>query len=227
MPTPPVSGVLAWYAADEIPGAPSSGSPLSSWNDLSANATNMTAVSGSQPLYETDLQEGLPGVVFTTSDFMQATMNPTPEWTLFVVIQPTVDGGGAVFAPSTDPSGLGIGHVAQWQMGNASSGTGFSLSMPQLVTGQQSTAADTSLVRVNGVQTATSTVGDNRSTNDTVTLNAASSTSGDNPAAGTYFEILVYNSVLTTAQIETVETYLYDKWFVAPVPNPGNFLAFM
>jgi len=60
---PPVAGVQFWYDATQIVGL-NDGDAVATWNDLSVNGRNLTqGTAASQPTYQTNEQNGKPGVL--------------------------------------------------------------------------------------------------------------------------------------------------------------------
>ncbi len=100
-----VSGLIRYYWASDINndgGAtnPSDDTALASWSDLSVSNEPMLQASGSeQPLFKTNILNGLPSVRFDgIDDFMQATVASLPagEYTLFVVSN--TSGNGVIYS---------------------------------------------------------------------------------------------------------------------------------
>lgn len=68
-----IPGIMAWYAADLIAGK-SDGDAISQWDDSSGNSKHMLQVSGTrQPLYKTGIVNGLPAILFDTTNDVMAT----------------------------------------------------------------------------------------------------------------------------------------------------------
>src|SRR6478736_1989782 len=69
-----ISGLLLWLKADQITGL-ANGDPVATWVNQSGSASNATSPGGSQPIYTTNVQNGLPGVHFDgTSQLISGTV---------------------------------------------------------------------------------------------------------------------------------------------------------
>lgn len=83
-----VSGLLGWWKADAIGGL-SDGDPITTWPDSSSNANDMVWANH-KALYKTNIQNGLPGVLFNgTSDLFQSANAVTGVRSFFVVAKYT------------------------------------------------------------------------------------------------------------------------------------------
>ena len=223
MPTPPVAGVLAWYAADQITSPPASGSALSSWNDLSGNGYTASQGTGAaQPIYQTNQLNGLPAVSFDgTDDSLSATIASLSQpFTVFAVAARIGTSTICVWSSGGSTAYFILDYTTNQAADLATSGGGAGPALTGVAAGAYayySGVADgaASLSRVNGSQIATGNLGSTAFGTVLVlgALGAGSYLSGD------IAEILVYPAALDSTDIDTVEAYLYDKWFVAAVPS--------
>lgn len=214
---PPVAGVLAWYAADQIPSPPSSGSALATWNDLSGNGHDLTqATGGDQPTYNTSQLNGLPAVSFNgSSDYLSGTIPSTPQpFTVFLVMQQTSATGTQIFMCGTGASWdfyTSAGSVWMENIGHAASLASWSQ-----LTGVVNTTS--SALRLNGTQIASGSSGGN-SMGTTLYLGGLATT---DPAAVAIAEVLVYPSALSPTDIGTVESYLNGKYGLGSVTGVAS-----
>ena len=82
-----IANLKLWLSAPDIPGL-SDGNAISTWNDLSGNEYDLTQATESlQPLYKTNIKNGLPIVRFDgTDDYIRApTISITAPYTFFIV----------------------------------------------------------------------------------------------------------------------------------------------
>lgn len=92
LPTPPVAGVSAWYAADYIP-ALVDGDPIATWRDLSGNGKDLTASGADRPTFKTAIVGALPVVRFVSSFMDAAAVSLTQADTLIAAFIPRTIGG--------------------------------------------------------------------------------------------------------------------------------------
>jgi hypothetical protein len=205
------TGTLVWYAADQITGV-TSGSALASWSDLSGNTHTLSqGTSADQPTYNTNIQNGLPGVQFNGSSTYMVTGSFT--WnqpsTVFIVANNTsgtnkywVDGLSAATRGISAQSGPII-HVGV--------STGYALSTTSLA----------SYSVLGGVFNGSSTVASfngNEGTGNGGTGSAsgltigASGSGGGNWITGYIFEVVGYGSGADANLRACLEGYLAWKW---------------
>jgi hypothetical protein len=211
-----VSGLAAWFEADAGTSTTTDGAAISQWNDQSGNAHHAVQASGvSQPLYKTAIQNGLPGILFDGSnDFMDAAgIVATQPNTSFVVVKSLVvtTGHNPIDGVSAR-QGVSLGGAGGTNWG-AFAGADV----------ESSTAGDTNphvlSCTFNGAST------ELRLDGTLLTLSGSPGTSGLNGLRigsfngtignwnGYVFEIVVYSVALSTADRQTVESYLSNKWF--------------
>lgn len=223
---PPVSGYLAWYDASQITGQ-SDGSSLSAWSDLSSNGYNMSQSTGAdQPTYYSStagkLINGLPAVWFNgTSDRMtNSTSVSLANCSIFAVVQLTSDTNNATILGSSASGGLQLRTNTGARLNLLAEGT--------TDIGADSSGEITPGSNNAGAATYDSTTGAyafyvNSGTATTTGTNATTISShamvlgfnGSNTSEfwdGAIAEVIVYNSVLTGAQITSTFTYLNNKW---------------
>lgn len=219
MPTPPVAGVLAWYAADQITSPPASGSALTAWNDLSGNGYTASQATGAdQPTYDTNVQNSLPAVLFNgSSDVLKATIASLSQpFTIFAVVQTSSASVNLTYISDGGNVRLGDGDKSYVYAGGTPL-IGSAITSWKYVTVQVDGAS--SYIRDNGTQTASGNPG---STAWGTALYLGANGSSSLFWNGYIGEILVYPSALSSGDVSTVETYLYDKWFVTTVAGTGS-----
>lgn len=212
------SNLLVWYKADGITGL-SDGDPISVWPDSSGNGNNLTASGGSRPTWETNLQNGLPGVNFNpaSSQFFLLTtpISAATPYTLFIIYKKATAGtsfatfgnGGGLFPATyfdyTDDASYSSPSPSSLLYRTPSGNTSFTL-----IT--EVTGLSGYFVWKNGVS-------------QTVTPSAFGTGAGAVFATfglgitsffadGQVLEVLLYGHEATSALISNVETYLNNKY---------------
>lgn len=230
MATPPVTGYTAWYDASQITGV-SDGASLSSWPDESGNGfTAAQATGADQPTYYKTsgsfLVNGLPAVWFNgSSDFMLCSSGPNvpQEDTIFAVgHMASLAGSGRMFDGSASRQFLDMNRSSAYAMyaGNVFGG-GTPTIGTHLLTGLYNSSSSTFRVDQNNI-----------SLGGGIGLNALNEISLGGGIASTFLsgalcEVLIYSSALTLGQIQSTETYLFNKWVSTPAVGNSGFLALM
>jgi hypothetical protein len=208
--TPP-AGTLAWFKADAL--SLSNTDPVASWADSSGAGNNLSqATSGARPVYNTNVQNSLPGVTFDGSDdYLQTstfTAETQPNTVMFVgkiastaASQYYFDGRGGhrhmVYYATA--SGALNGYAGGFMFGtNASYGDTNAHQFTVVFDGASSA------IYIDGAALGTGDVGSNDI--DAITLGATGDVGGF--GAVTIFEVLVRAGGRDTG----TETYLKAKW---------------
>lgn len=202
-----IPGLQLWLDASQIVGL-NDGDAVATWSDLSGNGRDFTqATASKRPLYKTNQRGALPTVLFDgIDDHLQASFSCTAK-TIVVVFRIT---GGALYSRPVD-------FRPDYKMvyrGNSNTEVGaynggFGPSLTGLGTGYLVATytfdATTSGLRINGV-TATPVAGAwGTALSGTHTVGAQQDA---NFALNGYVaHVLLYDSVLTAAQAELMETY--------------------
>jgi hypothetical protein len=229
-----IAGCQLWLdAADSYAtGTSTNGAIITTWKDKSINAYSGTS-SGS-PTLVTASQNGLPCVSFTAASlqyFNFGTGIPllSSGITVFAVGKTTFGASGQTIVAKSRYTGFNGRWGLLYESPNieflidvtgggilaASSATKYS-GVFSLFEGAWS--SPTTFLYANGNQTALiNASGTPSSTTDVVLVGAYPSTTGTVPPYGLYYngtigEILVYNSILTSSQRQSVEGYLAWKW---------------
>lgn len=222
-PTPPLTSLAAWFAADagtftdtaRTSAASTNGANVKGWADQSGNARHLSWVSGSVPTLKTNAQNSKPSVNFATLASMSFPSNfliqPGEIW--YVLKRPTSGntemlsgvGGSSYYTlhsqvgwQFTDQSG---GFIDMTIRADAAAVTGFTLFHGVL---------NTSAVEIDvndGTLTAQSAA-----TNPLMTLQKIGSGSGGLDAE--VLEMLFYTAVLTAGTRSSVRSYLNTKYAI-------------
>lgn len=222
----PVSGAALWLDASVSSSFTySTGTKVSQWSDLSGNNRNFTqATAANQPTRNTNIQNGLPGVIGTPNNVLSSSYNwVNSAFTTFIVVKPTNTSGfmGWMGAHTT------IGCPA---LGTSNSAGEYSLFRTGISTNPSNLVATLSNADVavwkssgvsggnvsatiykNGTQSSTNP-GYGSSTTGTIATLFASSTGFDDPCNGYIFEVIVYPTQLSDTDRIKVEKYLQAKW---------------
>jgi hypothetical protein len=234
-----ISGLTVWLKADT--GITKDGSNLvSDWNDQSGNGNNFSqSTAGNKPLYTASAQNGLPAIVFDGSnDFLTTAASVTlGTYSTFVVAsravwKPSAYAGiwGHNFsAAGTAGRALGVtgGALNNWQNNEFfSCGNGYGPSQTPYAFGPIGTYSNSTYHLISaGNGTANSFVRCDRASVARAVVNAAVTSSSTRFSLGTWYlaassdfwnggiaEVLIYNSVLSSTDIASVENYLRNKW---------------
>ncbi len=225
-----VANLSAWYDASDatsvttVPG-------VTRWNDKSGNAPNLTTTAQENlwPVTAANSINGLTTVAFAGGQYLDAASGfPTSsDYTVAAVAQFTGAGSNNIFSGYTTAGtshalyGNNVMTPTLWQNGNVvsapSTGTAAFLAVAT------STTAGAGSIYVNGGAAASA------STANTPVSDASIEVGGFAGAAnfltGNIGEILVYHTVLSTAERQFVEGYLACKWgLTLPAGHPyhGN-----
>jgi len=208
-----ISGLILWLKSDTITGL-ADNAAVSSWSDSSGNSNTASQGTGAvQPIYKTNIRNGLPAVRFDgAGDYMTLASNITAApLTIFIVASRTSGTSyrhlldlQKVFVLSTPGSG------SNWAVYvNAEPDSGQSLtSTPKVISAVVRNYNDIDML-TNGANSVTRTTG-------TGYMSGASSMvggdGGGSSHTGDIFEILVYNSALSSVNRALVETHLMQKY---------------
>lgn len=207
-----LSNLEVWVKADQIAGL-SNGDPLSTWQDQSGNGRDFTAAGAQRPTYNTNVQNGLPGVNFTSTSGVGMTgvyVRSSGDFSIMVVLR---SNSGTNFNTRRAVQGsnnwlLGP-HAGYLRAYNNNFVAGYhpdDLTHVMIVT-QTATGTVTRLYVDGGgggqMTTAQAWPG-------TVHLGA---TGGFNePADARVFEVAVYSRILTPAEVFGLSLNMINKW---------------
>lgn len=224
--------------------ATTDGTSIALWKDKSGNSRNLAqSTSGNRPVLKKAVVNSLDGIRFDgTNDYLDYATNIRPSaYSVFVVVNKTTT-SSVTFCGASDTAGngharyfeissgfyatndIGIitgngtdnyrGLYTQNSAGNLIvNNTPTVLSMTSSVTGSGTTLE----LFKNNSAPATNVIGANITSVAAVNRNFAVGRLGDYNGSylqGDIYEILIYNSALTTTQRQQVESYLNTKWKV-------------
>lgn len=233
----PVDGLtpLLWLDAAQITGKVD-GDAMPTWTDAAGSGNYAKQTNAlKQPLYKTNIQRGLPGVLFDgNNDWMQlqTQLVIAGAYTCFAVTQ-TVDDGIAQIIHNLNGNGMAspylldmtLNHAANTAGGSIYDGGAVSASYAGDPTGLNIwavTAAVNTVVSVyrNGVLKAGTTVSGPAWSTPSGTTGSIGAIRGgtSNFLNGYLFEFIVYDSVLSAVDMARVHEYLSKKW---GIPGAG------
>jgi hypothetical protein len=194
------------------------------------------ATAGSRPIYQTNIQNSLPGVFFDgvndvmTSNAALMSLLGNNARTVFVVLRPTVLASGGAGSTYNRPQVFGnVGQFNGISVSPSASNniftawdydaTGVIKNVPTVAVAPNTTVLLThkhekgvsSLSLNQGAPVTTSVL---RDCTNTSIMQLGSNGAGSGFYQGYIFEILMYARVLTSTEIAVVETYLKTKWNV-------------
>ena len=239
VPGLPVSGALLWLSCDI--GVTMAGSNVSGWSDLSGNGINFGAKPNSAlPLRHSDssikftasatYNDANARVLQNTSN--TGLLNQTGLYTLFAVVRAGAN-NSCIISKSTDETKrrryqISVNNGVIYALeGNGDISTSYNtltgdqVNLKRLIVSQTPTSSQL-LLRYNGAQVSlinNGSVSGTTTNTAPVYLGASPFSPGStyNAEASTemyIYEIVLYQSVLTLAQIQQVESYLNSKWSV-------------
>lgn len=241
-----VSGMQVWYDGSDPLGTgsfPGDGTSVPTWYDKSGNSRNATATGS--PQFTTYSQNSLSGVAFVGNTLIYYTTTiPVATFsaatTFFIVYKSTQNNGNNGLL-SRSRSGANIGNPDLINDGMTIQNTASQYDNSYYVTNVYNTSTSMLEITVdqygnsvsewlNGASVAVTgtdsplTPGTADAINDKLYIG----TRGDlgTSFAGIYYEILVYNKVLTQSERETIEGYLAWKWDLqASLPVGHAFIS--
>lgn len=227
---PPIPGCALWLDAADSATVITSGFNVTQWNDKSGNGYNVISnanYSGTTlPTYSSNTSNKYVQLLPTQALVTSNAWNYSPSWSCFVAINSVSLGVRWLVSPhnGTTPvlMGMSEGTSKIWN-------TGF-VTAPADITGQhieytsaENTGANSNLLWYRDGTLQASNVKTLGSGSGTMYMGIGANGSITNAMAGTYqiYEILIYNSYLSTTERQQVEGYLARKWGLnLPVAHP-------
>jgi len=220
-PVPPqIPGLFAWWdAADATTITDAGGGKVSQWNDKSTNGRNLTqATDTDRPITGVRTLNGLNVLEFDpvavnrpiwmqTANFVEGSFQQ--PMTMLFACQPDATGNHQL-CYNGGGAGPGLRSYTAWQMhaGISLVGGSATLHSPHVVTAEYNLT--TSRLRDNGVTVATGDVGAGAMPSFLLSRNNT-----PNSWYGQIGEVVVYNRVLSDAELDRIESYLKAKWGIA------------
>ena len=204
------SGTLFQDSAGIIP-ATKDGDPVGYWKDKSGNNRNFTqATAANRPALKTSIQNSKNIIRFDgINDFIQPSgyaIGAQPV-TIFTVFKTNGTGYHNIYDSSNSNPMMWIDNSGQIEFDITGYRSSSVLNTATLVS--YVNASSGGIIAINGV-TATSPYNVALSSSATTFFNRG----GGQTYKGDFYEMLIYNSALSTAQRQQVETYLNQKWGV-------------
>ncbi|TAD87238.1 MAG: hypothetical protein EAY75_06310, partial [Bacteroidetes bacterium] len=211
---PVSSGLRLHLDASQITGL-SNGATVNTWNDVSGNGNNATSSAGT-PTYQTNALGGRPVVrfndapVFTTANLSAQFPSAT---TTFIVANINNDNAyNLVQSQSGDQwwrwSGDGLAYPALFRSSRIETYTAMPNSGVQLFT-VNSSATNWEMF-INGASRGVAAAA--YSAGGALTIAGGANSLGANPLNGDIAEVIIYNRVLTAAELDQVGSYLEVKY---------------
>ena len=228
-----IPNLALWLRANDISGF-SSGTGVSLWRDRSGNNNDSSnSTSGERPLYQTNVQNGLPALQFTSasSQHLVGTTNlgsSKDSRTFFAVFQheSANDGSNAAgIIGQTSGGNAGAWFAMQSRAVTGSSGTPYFAGYGADVGGSTfttawtvgtitySSASSVATVRRSGSERGTGLVAINTPVAPyRVGINSSDTSTLMERFNGFIGEVVCYTTILSSAQLEAVERELGAKW---------------
>lgn len=218
---PAIPGLFAHWDAQTI--TATDGSRIGSWADTVSGHAASQATEGQQPQYRISGINGRPALYFDTArnDALLATgLSPTSNTvTIFAVMIGEDFATGARYFFGTNGHPKNLYHAANgaiWvQGGSIWAATGYDAT-PQIVAARFNGAS--SSVRVNTVQT-NGDLGTQTSLPTTFSIGHRTGMNAGQGLTGMVGEVLYYDRVLTTDEVQAVEAYLSSHWGIPIAPQ--------
>ena len=211
-----ISGLQAWWDCSTDTYLTRSGALISQIDDRSGNGNHFVQTSDSaKPSYTTSQLNGLSGAVFSAGDgtsdtmYLSTPMSVSQPYTFFVLIKvDSTSSDDYVFTGSNAAQILWYSQFSAqiFLVYNTTGGCGSnsydtSPLLSQFIINGTSSECHSRLVDTTGI---------NAGTND-LTLDWIGS-QFSSKFTGTFFEVLIYNSVLSAGDVTSIETYFTNKW---------------
>jgi hypothetical protein len=203
---------VLWFEADLVEGVASGSGVATLINRGSAGSSlNVTQATGSkQPVYTSNQQNSLPGLVFTAAnqqEMRSGAVSISPRTIIAIYSTTTTDGiydgSSTNYTILRVPAGPSGNVVATGSGGGTLTGTSNNLGSSQANIVTVTLDTTNSILRQNGLQTTGSLTG---VTNTQFALASAVYRGGSTYWGGTLFALLIWNTVLGIGQIKQVET---------------------
>ena len=224
-----VPNLAAWYDLSYTPGVTVSGGLATAIVDRSGNGNSLISTYTANPTYTTNCQNGLPcitgnyysSLITASTTTINVGSNPstiviagTNNFDVSATTLSMAAGYGTfttsqwrAFGITKIATGQGWAYGALFAQDVASAATTLTAGTPFVITGTASTPGIS--IQANGYVQSQNFVGAPNTVGSQFYIGHVS---GYGPWGGNIFEILVYNSVLTSSQIQLIEGYLACKW---------------
>ena len=222
-----ISGLVLWLDANAASTFSLSGSTVTQWRDRSGLGNNATA--GGSPQYNTITLNSKPGVSLSVGSYFNLPLVVSTNWSMFLILTTTQTQGSSgqqwyAGAAALDgevgdvvndfgtsivggfwATGVGNSDVTIQSLVQVNTGAGFLCEFLR----ESSTGAMSNYVN-GSLQSSVNGPTGSRTTPSFLGLGRNTTNFGS--FAGAFYEVVVYNTVLTTLQRQQVEGYLAWKW---------------
>ncbi len=216
-PVPSIAGCQLWLDAGQLTGL-SNNDPLSTWTDFSTHGHNATQSGSARPTYKTNVQNGIPAILFAaaSTQFVTGALTLSQPMTLFAVVKHLNTGHTYEFYLDCDTN-----RVAFLRLDQAAPGFEVYAGSDGFTTVAQDTNwhyltgvvnGSSSIVTVDGSATTGLTAGSN-SLGPNFFIGASNAViSGRAPMDGYIGEFIIYDTALSSGDRVLVQNYLKSKW---------------
>lgn len=226
-----VPGLAAWWDASAITGL-NNNDAVASWTDSSGNSQTITQGTGAaQPIYKTAIQNGRPVVRFDGVDDALSVANAlgvTDDMSMFVVCSKAITASHGMVVKVGGANGVGIGAGTGTIDTNGDTLIALSEAIGWRVSSQSFTPATFAVVSSgfsrNPTPAGTMHFNGTSGLSDSVSFLAPNTISyvGRGQTASRFWpgdvaEVIVYNTVVSGANRDLLETYLGTKWGITVV----------
>lgn len=218
-----ISGLQLWLKADSIAGL-NDGDALTTWVDQSGVGNNVTqATTANKPLYKTNIVNSLPVVRFDGSNDFMSVATPVitgGAYSMFIVFKSTItaarinpfyvgsNSGVDGYGFEIDIGGLrNIIHRGIAFLVGGSATTNF-----EIWAAIRTTTGPLAALYINGTDDSVTNGTSAIVTPTAITVVGAIDNLATNPLPGDISEIIVYDSALSDANRDSIETYLGTKY---------------
>lgn len=228
------ANLVAWYKADagvyEDAGTDEAEDEdaVQQWNDQSGNGKHITqGTAGNRPLFQTGIQNALPGVQFVSSDYLlssSAVVTAAPFTAYLVARTGTTasyqavasfcaSGANQYFEGEFTSGGTALAYEVRDGGGDApvNTTTGYSIDTVYIITIQE-IASNNRKVWKNGASGGTDTTSRTPSGVDQLAVGMRRTSSPSFPLTGYVMEIVVTDQADDASQRSQMESYLTTKW---------------
>jgi hypothetical protein len=201
-----IAGLQLWLDGADASTITQSGGNVSQWNDKSGNANNAIQGTGAnQPAYATNQIGSLPGITFTGSQILDVSAIASNNTTGFVVFQTSnasITGGFLGGLSSFYFGYFGLQEILQ-DSSNVTYSVGAAINVP--AEAGYTVGSGSGQLYVDGALVSSGSM----AVSDPIQTVGNALGVRANASIG---EILVYNSILSTANMNAVYAYLKTKW---------------
>ncbi|MFY0644215.1 MAG: T9SS type A sorting domain-containing protein [Bacteroidia bacterium] len=236
------SSLKLWLTSSIGPSSTTPNAKVTQWIDRSGAGNNLGSGSNSEPVFINNVQNGFPGVKFSGSHYMQSIRTSSlanPELTMFIVIKNYNSGAALAVCDANTQFNNEFLMLNRQAYLHRSSGN-FKYNKHQCSDSLGSDTCQVLAVRFNkGTNTIDNYINGSLSNASTqsaggsftfsnidrlVTLGQRNSFVSGEYLNGTILEVITHNTALSSGQIDSINTYLINKYDLTSSPC-SQFLA--